>query len=57
MHIAVVINTVLVNKCISYYKNDICTYKMLHVLTTKGHHQAPVQVKTCDVAQRQILFL
>jgi len=31
---------VLVNTSIFYFKNKICLYKLLHVLTPLGHQQA-----------------
>lgn len=29
----------------NYYKKNICFYKMLHVLTLKGHHQVHINRK------------
>ena len=37
--------TVLLNTTLPYYENNIYVYKLLHVSTSKGHHQARINTK------------
>jgi hypothetical protein len=54
------IKTILVNTTVFYYKSNICLYKMPHVSTFKGNHQARINKKASTLNYRfceQDLFL
>jgi hypothetical protein len=53
----------LFNSPLFYYKNNICLYKMLHVLSQKGHYQALINKKegsevswSCRSGERGIFY-
>lgn len=52
---------ILVNKKFFYYKNHICLYEMLHVLTFEGHQQDQIKNKedwqiSCHSDERDLSY-